>query len=336
LAQALQSCPKQAYIYFTVSIKFSKGSSERDMETLTPKWGEYELVDSGTGKKLERFGEYVLVRPEPQAKWAATLPARRWEAADGEYVKARSGERGEWKLRKPTPERWAMRRGNLRFWVQPAPSGHVGVFPDQACHWDWIAEVTRRAARPVKVLSLFGHTGLATLTAAAAGAEVTHVDASRKAVAWARENQSLSGLSDRPIRWIVEDALTFVRREARRGNQYDGMVFDPPKFGRGPDGEMWKLEESLPKLLGACGKVLSASPVFVLLNIYTTVLTRGRIEKEAEQLSLLLKEMLTKFRVTITAGELALEDGARRRISASVFARAEVALCLDEVDRREQ
>ena len=292
------------------------------MKTLKPEWAEYELLDSGEGKKLERFEEYVLVRPEPQAKWAAALPAARWSAADGEYVKAGNGRRSEWKFRKPIPARWTMRRGNLKFWVQPAPSGHVGVFPDQACHWDWIAEATRRAARPVKVLCLFGHTGLATLAAAGAGAEVTHVDASRKAVAWARENQHLSGLSERPIRWIVEDALTFVRREARRGNRYDAMMLDPPKFGRGPAGEMWKLEESLPELLSVCGKVLSASPVFILLNVYTTVLTRSRIEKEAEALRGWLKEMLGDLRPTFTAGELALEDGARRRISASVFARA--------------
>jgi 23S rRNA (cytosine1962-C5)-methyltransferase len=322
LARALQSCLKEAYIYFTVSSK----SSERGMETLTPEWAEYELLDSGEGKKLERFGEYVLVRPEPQAKWAAALPLGRWQAADGEYVKASNGRRGEWKFPKPIPARWAMQRGDLKFWVQPAPSGHVGVFPDQACHWDWIAEVTRRADRPVKVLCLFGHTGLATLAAAAAGAEVTHVDASRKAVAWARENQSLSGLSEHPIRWIVEDAVTFVRREARRGNRYDAMMLDPPMFGRGPDGELWKLEESLPELLSVCGKVLSASPVFVLLNVYTTVLTRGRIEKEGEALRGWLKEMRGDFQVRITAGELALEDGARRRISASVFARAETLL----------
>jgi 23S rRNA (cytosine1962-C5)-methyltransferase len=296
---------------------------KQNMETLTPEWAEYELLDSGEGKKLERFGEYVLVRPEPQGRWAAALPAGRWQAADGEYVKAANGPRGDWKFRKPIPARWEMRRGNLKFWVQPAPSGHVGVFPDQACHWDWIAEVTKRAARPVKVLSLFGHTGLATLAAAVAGAEVTHVDASRKAVAWARENQSLSGLGERPIRWVVEDALTFVKREARRGNRYDAIVLDPPKFGRGPDGEMWKLEESLPELLGACGKVLSASPVFILLNVYTTVLTRGRIEKDAEALRAWLKEMLRGFRPTLTAGELALEDGARRRISASAFVRAQ-------------
>jgi 23S rRNA (cytosine1962-C5)-methyltransferase len=296
---------------------------KQNMETLTPEWAEYELLDSGEGKKLERFGEYVLVRPEPQARWAAALPAGRWQAADGEYLKAANGPRGEWEFRKPIPARWEMRRGNIKFWVRPAPSGHVGVFPDQACHWDWITELTRRAARPVKALCLFGHTGLATLTAAAAGAEVTHVDASRKAVAWARENQRLSGLGERPIRWVVEDALTFVKREARRGNRYDAIVLDPPKFGRGPAGEMWKMEESLPELLGVCGKVLSAWPVFILLNVYTTVLTRGRIEKEAEELRAWLKEMLTKCRVTLSAGELALQDGVWRRISASAFARAQ-------------
>lgn len=295
------------------------------MQTLIPEWTEYELVDSGAKKKLERFGEFTLIRPEPQAKWVARLPPQRWEAADGEFVKGRGGQQGEWKFGRPIPARWAMRRKDLKFWVRPAPSGHVGVFPDQACHWDWIAEATRPQAGPVKVLCLFGHTGLATLAAAAGGAEVTHVDASRKAVALARENQSLSGLGDRPIRWIVEDATTFVTREARRGNQYDGVMLDPPRFGRGPNGEIWKLEESLPQLLSACRKVLSASPVFVLLNVYTTVLTQGRIAKEAEALRSCLQEMLREFRgtVAVTAGELAIEDAGQRRISASVFARAE-------------
>jgi 23S rRNA (cytosine1962-C5)-methyltransferase len=292
------------------------------METLTPEWTDYELVDSGAGKKLERFGEFTLIRPEPQATWTVTLPPLRWEAADGEFIKARDGQKGNWKFHKPIPERWVMRRKSLKFWVQPAPSGHVGVFPDQACHWDWIAEVTRLASRPVKTLCLFGHTGLSTLAAAAARAEVTHVDASRKAVALARENQSLSGLSSAPIRWIVEDALTFVKREARRGNQYDGMMLDPPRFGRGPGGEIWKLEDSLPELLGACRKVLSATPAFVLLNVYTTVLTQGQTRKEAEGLRRCLTDMLREFRMAITTGELVIEDAARRTISASVFGRA--------------
>ena len=295
------------------------------MQTLIPAWSEYELVDSGDGKKLERFGEFTLIRPAPQAKWPPTLPARRWAAGDGEFVKARSDQQGQWKFRKVIPERWVLQRNNLKFWVQPAPSGHVGVFPDQACHWDWIEKVINRAARPVKALSIFGHTGLATLAAAASGADVTHVDASRKAVAWARKNQSLSGLSDLPIRWIVEDAMTFVKREARRGKRYDALMLDPPRFGRGPGGEIWKLDDSLPELLAACSKLLSPARALVLLNVYSTVLTQGRIDTEAEELRRCLKEMLGKPPVTITAGELAIEDAAHRRISASVFARAEFA-----------
>ena len=289
----------------------------------TPEWTDYELLDTGDGKKLERFGEFTLVRPEPQAKWRPSLPANRWQAADGEFVKSTGKQKAAWKFRKPVPKRWVMQRKSLKFWVQPAPSGHVGVFPDQACHWDWIEEKTKRASGPVRILSLFGHTGLATLAAAAAGARVTHVDASRPAVAWARENQSLSVLNDRPIRWIVEDALTFVRREGRRSNRYDAIVLDPPRFGRGPKGEMWKLEKSLPELLDACRNLLSASPAFVLLNVYTTVLMQGRIEKETESLRSWLNEMLAGFRTEITAGELAIKDGAGRKISSSLFARAD-------------
>jgi 23S rRNA (cytosine1962-C5)-methyltransferase len=292
------------------------------METLTPQWTGYELVDSGDGKKLERFDEFMLVRPEAQARWKPALTEHRWKAAHGEFLKTSRGQPGEWKFRKPVPKRWMMQRKNLKFWVQPTPSGHLGVFPDQACHWDWIEEATRLAADPVKVLCLFGYTGLAAVAAAAAGAQVTHVDASRKAVAWARENQSLSGLGALPIRWIVEDAQTFLGREARRGNQYNAMVLDPPRFGRGPDGEIWRLQDSLPGLLGACRRILSASPVFVLLNFYVTVLTRGRMKKEAQGLHAGLKAMLGESRITITAGELAIQDGTGRRISASVFARA--------------
>lgn len=296
------------------------------MQTLIPEWTEYELLDSGDGKKLERFGEFTLVRPEPQAKWTTALSPKRWEAADGEFLKGPSGQRGEWKFRKAIPAQWMLQRKNLKFWVEPAPSGHVGVFPDQACHWDWIEEVTRRSARPVKALCLFGHTGLASLAAAAAGVEVTHVDASRKAVALARDNQNLSGLRERPIRWIVEDAMTFVKREARRGSRYDALMLDPPRFGRGPDGEIWKLDESLPELLAACGRLLSNSPVFVLMNVYATVLTQGRMEKEAAEFLRYLKQMLQKSLEAVTAGELALEDVRRRRISASVFGRAEAKM----------
>ena len=291
------------------------------MEKLRAEWSEYELVDSGEGRKLERFGKFLLVRPEAQAKWRPTLSAERWESADGTFARTGGGRKGEWRLRSGVPARWEIRRGDLKFWVQPAPSGHVGVFPDQSCHWDWIAELLKHAKGPVKVLSLFGYTGLATLAAAAAGAEVTHVDASRQAVAGARENQNLSGLGERPIRWIVEDALTFVKREARRGSQYDALMLDPPRFGRGPDKEMWKLEESLPELLCACSKILRAESAFVLLNVYTTVLTRGHAEEEAEQLRRHLNEMLGKRRLTVSAGTLVLSDASGREIVASVYAR---------------
>lgn len=301
---------------------FVPRAKRANVDLLTPNWTDYALLDTGEGKKLERFGEFTLVRPEPQAKWRASLPPNRWKAANGEFVKGSARQRAQWNFRQPIPSRWMMQRKNLKFWVQPAPSGHLGVFPDQACHWDWIEEKASRAPAPLRMLSLFGHTGLATLAAAAAGAHMTHVDASRPAVAWARENQSLSGLNERPIRWIVEDALTFVQREARRENRYDAIVLDPPRFGRGPGGEMWKLEESLPELLLSCAKLLSASPAFVLLNVYTTVLTQGRIKKEATKLHSWLQEMLAEFRPEITAGELAIPDAAGRKISGSLFARA--------------
>ena len=293
------------------------------MDTLIPAWTNYELLDTGAGKKLERFGQFTLVRPEPQAKWSPALPANRWKAADAEFLKPQRGQSGEWKFQAALPKQWPMQRKNLKFWVHPAPSGHVGVFPDQACHWDWIDEATRPATKPVKVLCLFGHTGLATLAAAAAGAEVTHVDASRKAVALARENQALSELGNCLIRWIVEDTLTFVKREARRGNHYDALLLDPPRFGRGPNGQIWKLQDALPELLRACRKLLSASPLFVLLNVYTTVLTRGRMQKDVEELRSGLAEMLKGFQLKITAGELAIEDSAKRKILASSFARAQ-------------
>lgn len=217
-----------------------------------------------------------------------------------------------------------MRRNNLSFWVEPTPSGHLGVFPDQASHWDWLAEIIPSAPAPPKVLSLFGYTGLATLACAASRAHVTHVDASRKAIKWARENQSLSQLDDRPIRWLIDDAQSFVAREVRRGRTYDGLILDPPRFGRGPKGELWKVEDSLPSLLRQCRELLSPSPLFVLLNTYTTVLTRGQTATEAAQLHSYLQEMLRDYptATTITSGELCLADSANRQISNSVFARA--------------
>ena len=292
------------------------------LATLTPKWEQYELIDSGGGRKLERFGNVTLVRPEPQATWEPALDAERWRAAHGEFRAGGRGKPGEWRFAKLPPPRWMMRRKNLVFWVEATPSGHVGVFPDQAVHWDWIAETVEAAGPPVEMLSLFGHTGLATLAAAAAGARVTHVDASQPAVKRARENQELSVLWDRPIRWIAEDAFKYVSREVRRGKRYDALLLDPPRFGRGPGGEIWKLETSLPALLRRCREVLCATPLFVIINTYTTVVTRDETKRDAARLCAMLEEMLESYSAKIQAGELAPADSGGRKIRQSVFARA--------------
>jgi 23S rRNA (cytosine1962-C5)-methyltransferase len=295
------------------------------LSTFSPDWDEYELIDTGGRRKLERFGAVTLVRPEAQADWRPALARKFWDAAQSEFVQSGRGKQGEWKFSKDRLARWKMRRGNLAFWAEPTPAGHVGVFPDQAAHWDWMSGLIEAAVASgaPRILSLFGYTGLATLACAAAGAEVTHVDASRKAIKWARENQTLSRLEDRPIRWLVDDAPTFVAREIRRGRKYDGLILDPPRFGRGPKGELWKVEEALPELLEQCRKILSSSPLFVLLNTYTTVLTRDQTVGEAARRHSFLREMLAdKPGASITAGELVLRDRAGREISSSVFARA--------------
>jgi 23S rRNA (cytosine1962-C5)-methyltransferase len=293
-------------------------------ETLCPAWTEYDLLDTGAGRKLERFGEIIVIRPEPQAEWQPALPKSSWDGAHGEFAQLRRSKQGEWKFSKTVPARWEVRRGALAFWVAPTPSGHIGVFPDQASHWDWIASLIEGAPTPPKILSLFGYTGLATLACAAAGAHVTHVDASRKAIKWAQENQALSQLTERPIRWLVDDAPTFAAREVRRGRRYDGLILDPPRFGRGPKGEVWKVEDDLPKLLRECRRLLSATPRFVLLNTYTTVLTRGQTRAEAGQLQSFLREMVRDYSAALTWGELVLTDSSKRKISNSVFARADM------------
>jgi 23S rRNA (cytosine1962-C5)-methyltransferase len=294
------------------------------LEVFSPAWTDYELLDTGAGRKLEKFGSITLVRPEPQATWLPSLSEESWNRAHGSFVALPRSKNGEWKFAQTLPPRWQMRRANLSFWVEPTPSGHLRVFPDQASHWDWLASLIAFAPTPLRVLSLFGYTGLATLACAAAGARVTHVDASRKAIKWARENQRLSQLEDRPIRWLVDDAQAFVAREIRRGRTYDGLILDPPRFGRGPKGEIWRLEESLPALLRQCRKLLSPAPLFVLLNTYTTVLTRGQTAGEATQLLSFLQEMLVKCPAQISAGELFFADADGRQISNSVFARAQI------------
>jgi len=231
-------------------------------------WPDYELLDSGDGRKLERFGPYTLIRPEPLAVWPRALPQQAWEEAHAEFFMHGQGEGGHWAFYRPLESPWTMRYKGLRFQVQITGSRHLGVFPEHAVQWDWIMAQVRRAGRPLRVLTLFSYTGLATLAAARAGAQVTHVDAARSAVEAARQNQTLSGLDGCPIRWIVDDALKFVRREARRGVRYDAIVLDPPRFGRGPKGEVWEFFHDMPVLCEACRAVLSEQPQFILLTAY--------------------------------------------------------------------
>ncbi len=280
----------------------------------TPRWADYELLDSGDGRKLERFGPYRFVRPEPQAIWRPALPADAWERADA-FFRPESTEGGQWHMTRPLPPRWALHYRHLRFWVQPTPFRHLGVFPEQASHWEWLMRLIAEAGRPIRVLNLFGYTGIATLAAAAAGAQVTHVDASKKGIAWARDNQVLSGLSDAPIRWLLDDAVKFVKREARRTSHYDGFIIDPPPFGRGPKGEIWRLEDDLPTLLMTCRQIFSPQPLFVVLTAYA-------IKLSALSLYNLLQDIMAGYGGTLNAGEMILrESHAGRALSTAIFAR---------------
>ncbi len=260
-------------------------------------WRDYQLLDSGDGFKLERFGPYTLIRPEPLAAWPRALPRQCWDEAHAEFFASARGERGRWTFRRPVDSPWVMAYKGLRFQVQITASRHLGVFPEHAVQWDWIAGQIRRAGRPIRVLTLFSYTGLATLAAAAASAQVTHVDAARGAVDAARQNQALSGLEDRPVRWIVDDALKFVQREARRGGRYDALVMDPPRFGRGPKGEVWEFFRHFPPLCAACRAVLSDAPLFVLLTAYAK-------RASTPELRRLIAGMVEGFGGDLVAGQL--------------------------------
>lgn len=276
-------------------------------------WDDYELLDSGEGAKLERFGPYVLVRPEKAALWRRALPAARWESADAVFSQAERGE-GEWQVRRRMPERWRMQYRGLAFWARLTPFRHTGVFPEQASHWDWLDRQIRAAGRPVHVLNLFAYTGIATLVAATAGASVVHVDASKPAIAWAKENADAAGVAGQPIRWMLDDALKFVRREARRGHRYDGIIMDPPVFGRGPSGELWRFAQSFPELLAACTSILADRPLFLLVTGYA-------IEDSSLTLLNLVREAMGAKAGRVEAGELVLRDGAERALSLAIYAR---------------
>ncbi|MBR4718906.1 MAG: class I SAM-dependent methyltransferase [Lachnospiraceae bacterium] len=231
-------------------------------------WTDYEVIDTSNGEKLERWGDYLLVRPDPQVIWNTERTDKRWKHINAHYHRSSRGG-GEWEFF-DLPEQWSISYDKLTFNLKPFSFKHTGLFPEQAVNWDWFSTLIREAERPVKVLNLFAYTGGATLAAAAAGAQVTHVDASKGMVTWAKENAAASGLSEAPVRWLVDDCVKFVEREIRRGNKYDAIIMDPPSYGRGPKGEIWKIEESIFPFITLCTQILNEHPLFVLVNSYTT------------------------------------------------------------------
>ena len=243
---------------------------------IADRWKDYEVLDCSEGEKLERWGKYTLVRPDPQVIWSTPKKQRGWKKMNGHYHRSTRGG-GEWEFF-DLPEQWTIRYDSLTFNLKPFSFKHTGLFPEQAANWDWFSSLIARAVqsgRSVKVLNLFAYTGGATLAAAAAGASVTHVDASKGMVGWAKENAAVSGLEDAPIRWLVDDCAKFVQREIRRGNHYDAIIMDPPSYGRGPNKEIWKIEDAVFPLIKDCALLLSDQPLFFLINSYTTGLQAG-------------------------------------------------------------
>ena len=264
---------------------------------IADQWNDYEVLDTSRGEKLERWGDYLLVRPDPQVIWDTPRKQYGWKHPNGHYHRSKQGG-GEWEVF-DLPKQWSIHYKELTFQLKPFSFKHTGLFPEQATNWDWFSEKIKNAGRPVKVLNLFAYTGGATLAAAKAGAAVTHVDASKGMVGWAKENAAASGLSNAPIRWLVDDCVKFVEREIRRGNHYDAIIMDPPSYGRGPKGEIWKIEESVYPLVQLCSQILTDDPLFFLINSYTTGL-------QPAVLSYMMHTVLGKYNGTITAEEIGL------------------------------
>lgn len=283
-------------------------------------WQDYRLLDSGAGRKLEQVGPYRFVRPEPQALWLPRSPESEWDGAHAVFAPSGSGDddAGKWRFNAPLPETWPMAWDGMRFISRPTPFRHLAFFPEHSVHWRYAVGVltSMKSEQPPEVLNLFGYTGLASLACARAGARVTHVDASKKAIGFARDNQSAGGLNDAAIRWICDDALVFVRREVRRGRRYDGIILDPPKFGRGPDGEVWRLEEHLPGLAADCRRLLDKDSRFLFLTVYA-------VRMSSLALGGLLAELFADLPGTVEHGELAVreEGSGARLLPTAIFAR---------------
>lgn len=272
-------------------------------------WQDYELLDTGEGEKLEKFGKYFFVRPCEGAVWPKTLSREEWGRIDGKFWSAKTGAKAGWKMNSRIKDKWEMGYNGIKFLALPTPFRHLGFFPEQASHWDFIEEKIKQAKRPIKFLNLFGYTGVASLFALRGGAEVTHLDASKQTLKWAKENQKLNNFEKLPMRIIEDDAIKFLEREVKRGNKYDCVIMDPPKFGRGPKGEIWKIEEMLPKLLFQVEKVLSDKPLFVILTSYAT-------DSSSLTLGYALSEAMKNYNGNVKVGELCvLEESNKRAIS---------------------
>ncbi len=278
---------------------------------------DYELIDSGNGEKLERFGKFVLSRPDPQALWEKGLGKEAWSKADAVYAK--DDEKAGWKYRGKIDDKWSIDFAGIKFFIKPTPFKHVGIFPEQASNWQWLEQIIKNInGEQPEVLNLFGYTGGASLISAKSGAKVVHIDSSKSAIAWGRENAEASGLADKPIRWILEDARTFVEREIKRERKYDGIIMDPPAFGHGPDNEVWKIEQDFIELVNNCFKILKEKPSFFLINGYSAGYSALAYEN-------LLKPLLDKFGGEIEIGELAIKENkdekTARLLPCGIFSR---------------
>jgi 23S rRNA (cytosine1962-C5)-methyltransferase len=275
---------------------------------ITKGWDDYELLDSGNGQRLERFGEYIISKPDPQIIWKPSLSQEEWDKADAKYLEK------DWSPNN-LPQKWQLSYNNVKFYARLTSFKHTGIFPEQVLNWDYMTEKIQKAEKEINVLNLFGYTGIASLVCAGAGTKVTHLDGSKPAITWARENQALSDLRDKPIRWILDDAIEFTAREARRGNVYDAIIMDPPVYGHGPNGEIWDFNKSFPELLENCKKILSPNPVFVIVNAYA-------ISSSSLMLANTMEDYLGLNKEKIEYGELAIQDKNRDRLlSTGIFAR---------------